>query len=166
MLARSNTALTLDLACGFGRNSVLLAAHGCDVICVDRDLKRLHRLDITKSEFLARSPLQRPAGNLATVCADITEQSWPFVENSFGTIVSVHFMCLTLMPYLLRSLRVGGHIYIETFGGQGANYLSLPRPGETKAALGDRIDLLFYQERVASRKNQDAVTVKALGRKN
>ena len=166
VVAAPTGSLTLDLACGFGRNAVLMAAHGCNVIGVDQDLLRLHKLEISKSELLERCPLPNPGGTIRTVCAKITEGSWPFAPNIFDTIICVHFVFLKLIPCLLWSLRHGGYIYLETFGGQGENYLDLPHAGETRTALGNQVNLIYLREKPASRKHSGFVSVRALARKN
>jgi SAM-dependent methyltransferase len=158
-------AATLDLACGFGRNAILMAAHGCDVVCADRDLVRLRHLDTTKAVLLEQAPNDVVPGRITAVCADLTADRWPFETLSFDAIVIVHFVRLELFPFLIPTLRVGGHLYFETFGGHGQNHLDLPRPGEVKAALGVNFDLRYYEERAASRQHTQAVTAKVLARK-
>ena len=163
-IARPGTP-ALDLACGFGRNAILLAAYGCDVICADRDLARLRCLDKTKAALLDQVPNDNIPGRITTVCADFTASLWPFEISSFDTIVVVHFARLELFPFLISSLRVGGHLYFETFGNHGLNYLDLPQPGEVRAALKASFDLKHYEEKIASQKHLKAVTVKMLARK-
>lgn len=158
-------AAALDLACGFGRNAILMAAYGCDVICADRDFVRLCHLDTTKAALLERAPNDVTPGRITTVCADLTAGRWPFKTSSFDAIIIVHFVRLELCPFLIPTLRVGGHLYFETFGGHGQNHLDLPRPGEVKAALGVDFDIRHYEEKAASRHHTQAVTVKALARK-
>ena len=158
-------AATLDLACGFGRNAIVMAAHGCDVICVDRDLTRLRHLDATKAALLEQAPNDTAPGRITTVCADLSVELWPLGRSSFDTIVVVHFVQLELFPSFIATLRVGGYLYFETFGGQGQNYLDLPRSGEVKAVLGAHFDLKYYEEKAASKKHLKAVTVKVVGRK-
>jgi len=161
----SGGGLTLDLACGFGRNAIFMASYGSNVICVDHDLNRLRQLDASKSELLGLSPIQNRCGTITTVCADISEKLWPFLADTFHVVIGVHFKFVPLIPCIMRSLRSGGYIYLETFGGQGQNHLDLPRPGETKLAVGDQAKYIYYRERPASRKHGEAVTVKALARK-
>jgi SAM-dependent methyltransferase len=158
-------AATLDLACGFGRNAIVMAAYGCDVICVDRDLTRLLHLDATKAALLAQTPNDIAPGRITTVCADLSMKLWPLEKSSFDTIVVVHFVRVELFPFFTATLRVGGHLYFETFGGQGRNYLDLPRPGEIKAVLGANFDLRHYEEKAVSQKYQKAVAVKLVARK-
>jgi tellurite methyltransferase len=161
---RLEKSVTLDVACGYGRNAILMAAHGSAVVCVDRDLARLRQIDDTKAARLNNAPTSITPGHLTTVCADLSEMSWPFAANTFDVIIVVHFVAIRLIPCLLRSLKQDGHIYIETFGGQGENYLTLPHPGELKQALISDSVIIYYREKPASRAHKDVVTVKMLAR--
>lgn len=58
----------------------------------------------------------------------------------------------------------GGHLFIETFGGHGENYLELPRADEIRQGLKG-YKLLFYNERSVGPTSQNAVVVKALAQK-
>ncbi len=164
-LTHPEKPVTLDLACGFGRHAILMAAHSCEVICVDRDLARLRHLNATKSALLEQAPPPHAAGQITTVCADLSQARWPFAATSFDLIIVVHFVKLELFPCVLHTLRRGGHLYFETFGAQGQNYLDLPRPREVKAALGACCDFKHYEERPSVRGRPDAVAVKALVQK-
>lgn len=157
-------AAALDLACGFGRNAILMAAYGCDVICADRDVTRLRHLDATKATLQAQVPNGIAQGRIATVCADFAADGWPFKPSSFDAIIIVHFVRLALFPILIPALRAGGHLYFETYGGQGQNHVDLPLPGQVKAALRSDFDIRHYEEKPA-RHHMQAVTVKALARK-
>jgi SAM-dependent methyltransferase len=164
-LSAGKNVLTLDLGCGLGRNAIVMASYGSDVICVDHDLNRLRHLEALKSELLGLCPIQDRCGTITTVCADLSEKSWPFVAEAFHVVISVHFNFIALIPSIVLCLRPGGYLYLETFGGQGQNHLDLPRPGETKFAVGDQAKFIYYRERPASRRHSEAVTVKALARK-
>jgi hypothetical protein len=58
----------------------------------------------------------------------------------------------------------GGHLFIETFGGQGQNYLELPKADEIRQALRG-YKLLFYNERSVGPISQNSVVVKVLAQK-
>ena len=64
--------IALDLACGFGRNAILMAANGCDVICADRDLTRLRHLEKSKASLLDQTPHDIPPGLITAICTDLT----------------------------------------------------------------------------------------------
>ena len=60
----------------------------------------------------------------------------------------------------------GGYLLCETYGGQGENYLQLPRPGEWKASLESWLDIETYEENLVGPINHRSVTVKLSGRKS
>lgn len=58
----------------------------------------------------------------------------------------------------------GGHLFIETFGGHGENYLELPKADEIRQALKG-YELIFYSERSVGPASQNAVVVRAFAQK-
>jgi SAM-dependent methyltransferase len=99
-LARAGEAL--DLACGSGRHTRLLAARGMQVLALDRN-----------AELLA--PL---AGqNVSTLQHDLeTEDAvWPFEPGRFALIVVTNYLHRPLFPQLAASLRPDGILIYETF---------------------------------------------------
>jgi len=159
-------ALALDAGCGLGRNAIALAACGWNVVCADRDANRLRQLEVTKHRTLCsiRKPGIDP-GELICVCVDLENQRWPFAEGVFHLIVGVHFVKPSLFPRFAASLRHGGHAYFETFGGHGDNGLALPKPGVLRRELRRQFCLIRYQEKIASVRHPNTVSVKALAQR-
>lgn len=148
-IAASGSGLVLDAGCGFGRNAIALAAQGCTVICVDNDLRRLRMLDSVKAEYLAANAAgSKRVGEVITVCADLRSDRWLFTPGSFSAVVCVHFVKMELLPYFSLSLWAGGYLYIETFGGQGGNYVDLPKAGQVRGVLGDYEFIHYVEKRV------------------
>ena len=164
-LMASEKAVALDVACGLGRNAIVSAAHGCNVVCVDRDLARLRQLEASKRALLRSAPVHTGVGQITTVCADLIPSRCPFSSLTFQIIISVHFVNQRLFSNFAASLCNGGHLYVETFGGQGNNYLELPRPGELLQILRREFDVRYYREKAVSARHPSAVSVKALARK-
>ena len=79
-----------------------------------------------------------------------------------GAIVCVHWQFEQLLGEFMASLRHRGYLLLETFGGHGANYLSLPRAGTVPRMLEAEFDLRYCQERRVGPVGADAVAVKAL----
>jgi SAM-dependent methyltransferase len=156
-----NNATILDAPCGFGRNALALAANGFTVVSADKDYGRLSSLKSVVAE-LTDSKQENP--RIIPVCVDLRNSTWPFLESSFYTILCVHFPVQEIIENLKESLREGGYVYIETFGGQGGNYLQLPKAGQLRAALAG-YELLFYRERPVGPKAFNSVVVVALARK-
>lgn len=156
----------LDAGCGFGRNAIALSLRGLDVVCADGDAGRLSTLTSLAPTFFATHKLpEQEVGRLHPVCVNLNSSAWPFRKNTFSAIVCVHFLKLDLLDAFRFSLVSAGHLYIETFGGQGQNYLDLPRKGELRDALAKNYELRFYKERAVGPSNLEAASVKLLARK-
>jgi hypothetical protein len=97
--------------------------------------------------------------------ADLKESQWPFSQSCFGAIICVHFLDIKLFDVFRSSLVPNGHLYIETFGGHGGNYLDLPKAGQLHDLLSRHFNLLFYRERAVGPPGFEAVSVKLLGKK-
>src|SRR5258707_946239 len=61
----------LDVACGSGRNAMLLSELGCTVVCIDRDLTRL------KVELELRAS-RLTSSRLRLRHLDLVKDPWPF----------------------------------------------------------------------------------------
>lgn len=114
----------LDLACGSGRHSYLLAGLGYRVCAVDQDAEALHEL---------------AEAGIATCHVDLEsgrEASWPFAPQRFTGIVATNYLHRPLFSRILDSLAPGRVLIYETFGdgnahfGKPSNPDFLLRPGE------------------------------------
>ncbi len=117
----------LDLACGGGRHSRLLASLGHEVLAVDRDPAALAACAgdrITPLNF----DLERDGAE--------HEDGWPLQPSRFAGIVVTNYLHRPLMPALLASLMPGGVLIYETFAlgngqfGKPSNPAFLLSPGE------------------------------------
>ncbi len=151
----------IDVACGSGRNSLILTQLGCTVICVDRDLTRLQAHIVQ----LRRTELRKASAKLSLHQLDLVKGRWPFTARVAGGIINVHFLLPELFPFFERSLSPGGYLLLETVPGCGGNYLELPKAGEVRSAFERTFDLESYQEHRVGPLGFDAVTVKMLGKK-
>lgn len=115
-------AKALDLACGGGRHTRLLAARGVHVTAVDRDAPAI--------AALAGVP------GVRAFCADVENGPWPLVDVRFDAIVVTNYLHRALFPHLRGSLGTGGVLIYETFMvgnerfGKPSNPEFLLRPGE------------------------------------
>jgi len=156
----------IDAPCGYGRNAVALAARGCTVIAIDKDLKRLAVLDRLKAGYVTeRASVGVSAGKILSVCADLTPEGWPVARSSVSAIVCVHFAMIDLIPSFIGSLRMGGHLYVETFGGQGQNFRELPRAGQLRELLSMYVEFGYYKEQKVGPPEIDSVSVILLAKR-
>ena len=166
-LLRLEASPVLEVGCGSGRNAVALALQGFSVVCVDQDLARLQTIIDLAPSYISkmRLPLDAAVGSLRPICSRLSKFNWPFSPNSFSAIVCVHFLDPTLFESFFVSLVDGGHIYIETFGGQGGNYLDLPKEGELPDQISSRFRVLRCQESHVGPRDFGSVSVRLLAAK-
>lgn len=100
MVVAGGTAL--DLACGRGRHTELLAQRGLRVTAVDRD-----------GVALAAVAARVPGAELLE--ADLEGGPWPFAARRFDAIVVANYLHRPLLPLLIDSLSAGGVLIYETF---------------------------------------------------
>ena len=137
-LARAGEAL--DLACGSGRHTRLLAARGMQVLALDRN-----------AELLAA--LAGP--NVATLQHDLEAEDavWPFEPGRFALIVVTNYLYRPLFPQLAASLLPDGILIYETFAqgnqvyGKPSNPDFLLAPEELLGlAHGGGLQVLAYED--------------------
>lgn len=94
----------LDIACGAGRNALWLAGQGVVV----------HAWDISEA---ALALLQSEAGHRSAAIhirqVDFDEASLP--EATFDLVVDTHFLYRPLLQPMLRALKPGGLLFIDSF---------------------------------------------------
>ena len=125
-LERLTPGRALDLACGTGRNALLLSAFGWRALGIDISPVALH---------LAQAEAQRRALALDLVAADLTD--WPLPLAYFDLVCVFRFLDRSLCPALVTTLKPGGVLLYETFtiaqrgyeGGPRSDALLL-QPGE------------------------------------
>jgi SAM-dependent methyltransferase len=114
----------LDLACGGGRHTRLLAGLGYRVLAVDRDLAAL--------AGLSGMP------GVETRGLDLETADWPLSGQRFAGVVVSNYLWRPHLPNLLACLAPGGVLIYETFMlgneayGKPSNPKFLLRPGELR----------------------------------
>ncbi|WP_366145864.1 methyltransferase domain-containing protein [Bradyrhizobium sp.] len=157
-VASSYDQPVLDAPCGFGRNALALASRGYDVIAVDNDVARLKSVEVSGALQSTGS------GRIVTLCADLVASRLPFRNSSFSAILCIHYPVQKVIVDLCTALKDGGWLYVETFGGQGQNYLELPKLGEIPEAL-QGFELVLCKERPVGPPSQRAAVVQLLAQK-
>jgi SAM-dependent methyltransferase len=164
VIASAQAGPVLDAPCGYGRNALALAAFGCTIIAVDRDHKRVQSLEHSIATW-QQDNAGRGIGRILPMRGDLSPDAWCFRPLSFGAIVCVHYDFRPILPDLISAIRPGGYLYIETFDGQGRNYVELPKAGELRERLTSVFVLKFYRERKVGPARTDSVSIKALAQK-
>ena len=128
----------LDVACGEGRHSLLLARLGFDVDAVDRDA----------------AAFADPPATVNLLQADIEAGPWPYAGRRFDGIVVTNYLHRPLLPTLVDSLEPGGVLIYETFArgnerfGKPANPAFLLAPGELLEAVRGKLRVVAYEDLV------------------
>jgi len=128
----------LDLACGRGRHTRLLAGLGYAVEAVDRDAEAL--------AGLAGLP------GVTVRCADIEQRQWPYTGQRFAGIVVCNYLHRPLFPHLLAALAEGGALIYETFMlgnerlGRPATPDFLLRPNELLDVFGASLQVVAFEQ--------------------
>ncbi len=128
----------LDVACGRGRHSRLLAQRGFSVIALDRDREAL--------EGLAHVP------GVSTMLADLERAAWPLGGSTFDAVVVTNYLHRPLFAELVRSLATDGLLVYETFAignekfGKPSNPDFLLRPGELLDVVRGRMRVIAFED--------------------
>ncbi|TRZ90659.1 MAG: class I SAM-dependent methyltransferase [Rhodocyclaceae bacterium] len=129
----------LDLACGKGRHSLLLAKLGYEVEAVDRDAGALARIS-------AMAP------GIVTRLADLEGDPWPYDGRRFDGIVVANYLYRPLLPLLLDALDANGVLIYETFMagnerfGKPSNPAFLLRQDELLDLVRPRLTVVAFEQ--------------------
>ena len=133
-LAHGNLCI-LDLPCGFGRHSHLLADMGNHVVAADLDAKRV--------EETKKFQPQSTAGVISGIVID-AYKNIPFKPNSFDAILMTDFVARNFFLSLSEILKPGGWFFYQTMGNRGANWRTLPRIDDTLAQLPSNFSIIEF----------------------
>jgi SAM-dependent methyltransferase len=143
--------MALDLACGFGRHTILLNSKGYTVVSGDLSMGRLHTIKDENSSSYC-------------LCLDASK-NLPFQDQSFNLVVIVHFVHECLLSNIQRLIVPGGFLIYETYGGQGDNWHSLSKPGDVENELSADFTILTKRQRYVGPKDDPHVSLKIFAQK-
>lgn len=130
--------VVLDLACGSGRHSELMAQMGYEILAVDKDVAAVESL---------RSPFITPQ------CLNLEEANWPLSEKQFSAIVVTNYLYRPHLDELPKMLQKEGILIYETFAlgngefGKPSNPNFLLNPGELLTfASRNGLKVLAYED--------------------
>lgn len=129
--------MILDLACGAGRHTALLASLGHAVLAIDQD---------TSAVQLLQSDL------IQTLEVDLETSEWPLKDRQFSGIIVTNYLYRPFLDQLPRMLSEGGILIYETFAegnaefGKPSNPDFLLKPGELLALAGQtELKVIAYE---------------------
>ncbi len=99
--------LVLDLACGAGRHTALLASLGHQVLSVDQDISMVESLK---------------DGSVQTLELDLEGSDWPLLNQEFSAIVVTNYLYRPFLDELPKILTEDGVLIYETFAEGNAEF--------------------------------------------
>jgi SAM-dependent methyltransferase len=151
--------IAADLGCGYGRHSRLLASLGFTVLAFDLDIRALKTLNASLT-----LPSGGAQGKIYPLIANV-EADLPVKAASLNLAVVVHCSIHKHLGPIKDALAPGGWLIYETFGGQGMNWLDLPKAGQLRRKLAPRFEFLVLDERHVGPKEKRSVVVRLFARK-
>ena len=128
----------LDLACGAGRHTALLASLGHQILAVDQDISALE-------------PLQ--SSSIQIQALDLEGSDWPLLNQQFSAIVVTNYLFRPFLDQLPKMLTEDGVLIYETFAdgnaefGKPSNPNFLLKPGELLAlAQHSGLKVIAYED--------------------
>ncbi len=129
----------LDVACGNGRHTRLLAEAGHAVTAVDRDIAGLAELSDLSAVTAIEADLE-------------TGAPFPLAGTTYDAVVVTNYLWRPLMPDLIAAVADGGLLIYETFArgnekfGRPRNPDHLLKPGELlEAVRGTGLEVMAYE---------------------
>ncbi len=127
---RASKGTALDIACGNGRNSTLLAGQGFNVDAID--------ISTIATDYLSKN---NPNINVLSQDLDI----WKIPRNRYQLIVNIHFLERRLLPMIINGLLPGGLLIFEAFmSDQDSRYCL--KPNELLHAFSS-FRIVYYEEK-------------------
>ena len=145
----------LDLACGNGRNGLVLAGLGHAVTFADRDQEKLDQVAAAEQFDAARCQIWQVDLEVA--------DSEPLAGKQFDAVLVFNYLHRPLFPALKATIKSGGLLLYETFTeaqrafGRPSNPDFLLRPGELKSLCADW-QIVHYFEGEQTEPKQSAPT--------
>ena len=130
--------VVLDLACGSGRHTALLASLDHRILAVDQDISTI---ELLKSDAVQIHKL------------NLEGSDWPLLGQQFSGIVVTNYLYRPFLGELPKMLSQGGVLIYETFAdgnavfGKPSNPNFLLNPGELLAlAQGSGLKVIAYED--------------------
>ena len=144
----------LDLACGYGRNAKFIAKKGLKVIGIDNSYESL--------EYINGLCLE----NIETKNINLSECTKLEDLPTVSAIINVHYYTDELLTLMIKTLKKGGILVMETINGRGGNHLNLPKKNYVKDELiKHNFRIIKYEEKTVKPYKDNKVSVKVVAKK-
>ena len=129
----------LEIACGYGRNSLYCSQLGYNVIAADF-------FDYVFDGWSEENNLIHP------IRLDANSEL-PFKSKSFSAIVMIHFYCDDIFLRIKDLVTVGGLIIYESIGGNGNNWIQLSKLNEIRHQIESDFSIVYYKNKILGLNN-------------
>lgn len=128
----------MDLACGAGRNAILLAEKGFDVTAVDNS-----KIGIE----IAAQRAQEKGLEIDFRLADLEKDEFELAENAYDLICDFYYLQRNLFPRLKKALKPNGIVIaaIHIYGNEEKSHHFSLKTGKLKELFKD-FEILHYHE--------------------
>jgi len=128
----------LDIACGAGRNAILLAEKGFDVTAVDNSKNGIE---------IAAQRAQEKGLKIDFRLADLEKDEFEIAENAYDLICDFYYLQRNLFPRLKKALKPEGIFIaaIHIYGKEEKPHRFSLKTGELKEFFKD-FEILHYHE--------------------
>ncbi|MBU3621526.1 class I SAM-dependent methyltransferase [Polynucleobacter sp. CS-Odin-A6] len=130
--------IVLDLACGTGRHTALMASLGHTVLAIDQDVSAVQLLQSDSIQILG---------------LNLEASNWPLLGRQFSGIIVTNYLYRPFLDELPQMLIEGGVLIYETFAdgnaafGKPSNPDFLLKPGELLALAGGAgLKVIAYED--------------------
>lgn len=150
-----NNDCCLDIPCGNGRNTFLLAKYFRNVTAIDINELYLRAIKSAINSYM-------PTGQITTIHADVLKLI-DIAVSSNQFICNIHFYNYSLAEYILTSMAKNSLLLLETPTCGGENFRALPNEDELQTLFA-RHKMLHYDFRLCNRveNNDKRGSLKAL----
>jgi hypothetical protein len=132
---------------------------GYTVLAFDLDIRALNTLNASLTPPSGAAP-----GKIYPAIANV-DTDLPVKAASLNLAVAVQCSIHKHLGPIEDALAPGGWLIYETFGGQGMNWLDLPKAGQLRRKLAPRFEFPVLDERPVGPKEKRSVVVRLFARK-
>jgi SAM-dependent methyltransferase len=147
--------IAVDIGCGYGRNALAVSRLGLLTYALDVDHVALRSLRTVTAESEPR---------LVPIRCDFAF-GLPLLSGRADLVMAIQYPSALDLAKVAELSSPGGFLILETFGGQGRNWRSLPHAGEVRRLLAPHFSIQTYIEGRAGPAAEGRCTVKAFARR-
>lgn len=147
----NSDAIILDMPCGYGRNSILMSSIVNQVVSADYDQDIID--DLWNKKYKNIKLIKLDANN-----------ELPFENKKFELVSIIHYVNLNFFNNVIRCIKPEGYLIIETYAGNGGNWISLPTKKEIEDILFNEFKIIKFKYNIVG-PDKNKVSFRLLAKK-